>query len=43
VAARARILNISAEMLDDGARLHIVVDLPTPPSDLSPVAEAAAG
>ena len=42
VASRARILGIRAEMLDDGARLHLEVDLPeeTPPSD--PV-DAAAG
>jgi two-component system sensor histidine kinase DegS len=32
VASRARILGINAEMLDDGARLHLVVDLP-PGSD----------
>jgi two-component system sensor histidine kinase DegS len=28
VASRARILGIHAEMLDDGARLHLAVDLP---------------
>jgi hypothetical protein len=28
VASRARILNVKAEMLDDGARLHLEVDLP---------------
>jgi hypothetical protein len=33
VAARARILGIRAEMLDDGARLHLEVDLPASASD----------
>ena len=28
VASRARILGVKAEMLDDGARLHLVVDIP---------------
>jgi hypothetical protein len=28
VASRARILGINAQMLDDGARLHLEVDLP---------------
>jgi hypothetical protein len=30
VAGRARILGVRAEMLDDGARLHLEVDLPAP-------------
>ncbi len=33
VASRARILGVKAEMLDDGARLHIEVELPTNPAD----------
>ena len=42
VASRARILGIKAEMLDDGARLHLEVELPL--EDATPVpAEAAAG
>jgi two-component system, NarL family, sensor histidine kinase DegS len=36
VAGRARILGVKAEMLDDGARLHLEVDLP-PASDGTPV------
>ena len=44
VSSRARILGITAEMLDDGARLHLEVDLP-PGSEATPVrapAETAA-
>ena len=41
VAGRARILGIKAEMLDDGARLHLEVDLP-PGSESAPL-EARAG
>jgi two-component system, NarL family, sensor histidine kinase DegS len=44
VASRARILGIKAEMLDDGARLHIQVELPdegAPTTD--PAAGSAAG
>ena len=37
VASRARILGVNAEMLDDGARLHLEVDLP-PSTESSPVA-----
>jgi len=37
VASRARILGVNAEMLDDGARLHLEVDLP-PGSDGAPAA-----
>jgi two-component system, NarL family, sensor histidine kinase DegS len=40
VSNRARILGVKAEMLDDGARLHLEVDLP-PGSDSTP-AEATA-
>jgi hypothetical protein len=36
VSSRARILGIKAEMLDDGARLHLEVELP-PASDATPV------
>jgi len=35
VASRARILGVNAEMLDDGARLHLDVELP-PGSDSAP-------
>jgi two-component system sensor histidine kinase DegS len=38
VASRARILGIKAEMLDDGARLHLEVELP----DDAPAADATA-
>jgi two-component system sensor histidine kinase DegS len=41
VASRARILGVKAEMLDDGARLHLEVDLP-PASDGTPVGVPAA-
>ncbi|HEX3263980.1 MAG TPA: hypothetical protein VHR37_09985, partial [Solirubrobacterales bacterium] len=41
VASRARILGINAEMLDDGARLHLEVDLPEEPAAAGP-ADAAA-
>lgn len=34
VAGRARILGVKAEMLDDGARLHLEVDLPSSTGDL---------
>jgi signal transduction histidine kinase len=37
VASRARILGVNAEMLDDGARLHLEVELP-PGSDGAPAA-----
>jgi signal transduction histidine kinase len=42
VASRARILGIHAEMLDDGARLHLEVELPedAPPSAVAPEAAA---
>lgn len=43
VASRARILGIKAEMLDDGARLHIQVDLPTESEAGTAPVEAAAG
>jgi hypothetical protein len=33
VASRARILGVKAEMLDDGSRLHVEVELPTTPAD----------
>ena len=42
VASRARILGIEAEMLDDGARLHLEVELPADTDRGVPV-EAAAG
>lgn len=38
VASRARILGIKAEMLDDGARLHIEVELPAAPDE--PIADS---
>lgn len=37
VAARAKILNIKAEMLDDGARLRLEVELPAETADEVPV------
>jgi hypothetical protein len=43
VSSRARILGINAEMLDDGARLHLEVDLPPAPEILPVPAESAAG
>jgi hypothetical protein len=44
VASRARILGIKAEMLDDGARLHLEVDLPPEaPAAAAVPAESAAG
>ena len=43
VASRARILGIKAEMLDDGARLHLQVDLPPEAEADAVPAEAAAG
>ena len=43
VASRARILGIKAEMLDDGARLHLEVELPADGSPAGVPAEAAAG
>ncbi len=43
VASRARILGIKAEMLDDGARLRLEVELPTDGSPAGFPAEAAAG
>jgi hypothetical protein len=42
VASRARILGIKAEMLDDGARLHLEVELPAEADAASTPAEAAA-
>jgi hypothetical protein len=33
VSNRARILGVKAEMLDDGARLHLEVELPSSPAD----------
>ncbi len=42
VASRARILGIKAEMLDDGARLHLEVDLPEEAAPAAVPAEAAA-
>ena len=44
VASRARILGIKAEMLDDGARLHLEVDLPPEAPEANAIAlEAPAG
>ncbi|HET9851677.1 MAG TPA: histidine kinase [Candidatus Limnocylindrales bacterium] len=43
VASRARILGIKAEMLDDGARLHIEVELPAEAEAANTPVEAAAG
>ncbi len=43
VASRARILGIKAEMLDDGARLHLEVELPAEETPAEVAAEAAAG
>ena len=43
VASRARILGIKAEMLDDGARLHLEVELPADDTPAGVPAEAAAG
>ena len=40
VSTRARILGVNAEMLDDGARLHLDVELP-PSSDETPAGTAA--
>jgi signal transduction histidine kinase len=42
VASRARILGVRAEMLDDGARLHLEVDLPASPDDATNGSGAAA-
>jgi two-component system, NarL family, sensor histidine kinase DegS len=39
ISSRARILGVTAEMLDDGARLHLIVELPA----ASQGADAAAG
>jgi hypothetical protein len=39
ISSRARILGVSAEMLDDGARLHLIVELP--PTEAEAVAAAA--
>jgi signal transduction histidine kinase len=44
VSSRARILGVKAEMLDDGSRLHLEVDIPDLPSAAArPTAGAAAG
>jgi len=44
VASRARILGIKAEMLDDGARLHLEVDLPPEAPEANAIAlDAPAG
>ena len=43
VAARARILGVTAEMLDDGARLHLEVDLPAAPDPGAMVPAEVAG
>jgi hypothetical protein len=43
VSSRARILGVDAQMLDDGARLHLEVDLPVvPESGATPRAAAPA-
>jgi len=43
ISSRARILGVKAEMLDDGARLHLEVDLPPAPDPSNPaVGEHAA-
>jgi len=42
VSSRARILGVKAEMLDDGARLHLEVDLPAGGDGASRPAQAAA-
>jgi hypothetical protein len=42
ISSRARILGVKAEMLDDGARLHLEVDLP-PATDAATTAGAAEG
>jgi len=41
VASRARILGVNAEMLDDGARLHLDVELP-PAADSTPLGASGA-
>jgi two-component system, NarL family, sensor histidine kinase DegS len=43
VASRARILGIKAEMLDDGARLHLEVDLPPEADATAEPVEAVPG
>ena len=43
VSSRARILGVTAEMLDDGARLHLEVDLPTAPEGASAAAAESGG
>jgi two-component system, NarL family, sensor histidine kinase DegS len=43
VASRARILGIKAEMLDDGARLHLEVELPSEAGAGAAPVEATAG
>jgi hypothetical protein len=40
VSSRARILGVKAEMLDDGARLHLEVDIPAATDDPSVPVEA---
>jgi hypothetical protein len=42
ISARARILGVSAEMLDDGARLHLIVELPANAVEADAGAGAAA-
>jgi two-component system sensor histidine kinase DegS len=42
VSSRARILGVKAEMLDDGARLHLEVDLPAAGDGASRTAQATA-
>lgn len=43
VASRARILGVKAEMLDDGARLHLEVDIPAGAPEAAAPVEAGAG
>jgi hypothetical protein len=43
VSSRARILGVTAEMLDDGARLHLVVDLPAVAEDAAAAPAEQAG
>jgi hypothetical protein len=41
VSSRARILGVKAEMLDDGARLHLEVELPSADAAAGPAASAS--